>query len=86
MSKRFPIPELPTIDFSSSTIIAVFMGEFNTGGYSIEIKEIREYQDRIVVKVEKTYPPPGSPVTQAFTQPYHIVKTKKILKSVIFEE
>lgn len=74
------------IDFSKETVIAVFMGEFPTGGFSIEIKEIREDDDKIIVRVETASPEPGSPVTQALSQPYHIVKTRKILKSVIFEE
>ena len=31
--------QISEIDFSKSTAIAVFMGEFNTGGYAIEITE-----------------------------------------------
>lgn len=77
--------KIPEIDFSTYTVIAVFMGEFSTGGHGIEIKEIIEYEDRVVVVVDKTFPKPGSIVTQAFTQPYHIIKIKKIDKPIIFE-
>lgn len=76
---------LPDIDFSEDSVIVVCMGEFSTGGYDIEIKEITEYEDKVTVTLEKTYPEPGSPVTQAFTQPYHFVKTEKIDKLVEFE-
>jgi hypothetical protein len=75
----------PEIDFSAHTVIAAFMGQFPTGGYTIEIKEIAEENDKIIVKVEKSYPAPGAYVTEAFSQPYHVVKTGKINKKVIFE-
>ena len=78
--------EVPEIDFSKSTVIAVFMGEFNTGGYAVEITEIIEKENKIIIKVIKTFPEPGQPVTQALSQPYHIVKTEKINKKVIFED
>ena len=74
------------IDFSRSTVIEVFMGEFNTGGYEIEIIKIIEKENEIIIKVIKTFPEPGQPVTQALSQPYHIVKTKKIEKGVVFED
>ena len=78
--------QISGIDFSKSTAIAVFMGEFNTGGYAIEIKEIIEKENKIIIKVIKTFPEPGQPVTQALSQPYHIVKIEKIEKEVVFED
>lgn len=81
MPQRSP----PEVDFSKSTIIAVFMGEFNTGGYGIEIKKILDMDQSAVVKVEKTYPGRGCGVIEAFTYPYHIVKTDKIDKEVTFD-
>lgn len=75
----------PEVDFSKTTIIAVFMGEFNTGGYGIEITEVIDTGLSVVVKVEKTYPGKGCIVTQAFSQPYHIVKLDKIDKDIIFD-
>lgn len=81
----FSSQSLPEVDFSNTTIIAVFMGLFNTGGYEIEVKEIVDTGPSIVVEVEKTYPGRGCVVTLAFSQPYHIVKVDKIDKDVIFE-
>lgn len=78
--------QISEIDFSKSTAIAVFMGEFNTGGYAIEITEVIEKENKIIIKVIKTFPEPGQPVTQALSQPYHIVKTEKINKKVVFED
>ncbi|MCD6264029.1 hypothetical protein DRO56_02670 [Candidatus Bathyarchaeota archaeon] len=72
------------MDFSNTTIIAVFMGEFSTGGYEIEIKEVIDVGSSILVKVEKTYPGRGCTTTEAFSQPYHIIKLQKIEKPVTF--
>ena len=40
----------------------------------------------MVVIVSKTFPEPGQPVTQALSQPYHIVKIEKINKRVVFKD
>lgn len=73
------------VDFSNTTIIAVFMGQFPTGGYAIEIKEIIDTGGSILVKVEKRYPGKGCGVTLSGTEPYHMVKVDKIEKHVIFK-
>jgi hypothetical protein len=81
MPQRSP----PEVNFSETTIIAVFMGEFNTGGYGIETNSILNMNHSVVVKIEKTYPGKGCGVTEAFTYPYHIVKTGKIDKEITFD-
>ncbi len=83
-SNTYPHPDVPTIDFTRNTIIAVYLGQRGSGGYSIEIKDIVEYNSRIVVYVKERSPEPGSMVTMALTQPYHIVKTIKLFKLIVF--
>ena len=51
-----------------------------TGGYYIEITKIVEKENSVEVFARETSPSPGSLVTEAFTQPYHIVKMKKVDK------
>jgi len=80
----FPQPSLPDVDFSRSTIIAVFMGLCRTTGYGIEVKEIVDTGLSVVVKVEKTYPGEGCVVGEMLTYPYHIVKVDKISKYILF--
>jgi len=84
-SISWPQQSPPKINFSDTTVIAVFMGEFSTGGYGIEIEEIFNMPKSTIVKVEKTYHGAGCIVTQALSQPYHIVRTNKIDKEIIFE-
>ena len=85
MSNQIPLPEVPPVDFSKNTIIAVYQGSHSTGGYSIEITRIIEEDDQVIVYVKESSPSPGAEVTQAFTQPYHIVKTQKITKEIVFK-
>ncbi|MDD2665590.1 MAG: protease complex subunit PrcB family protein [Methanocellales archaeon] len=77
-------PPLPNVNFEDEMVIAVFQGSHPTGGYAIEITQIVEKESSIEVFVKETSPSPDSVVTQAFTQPYHIVKTKRVDKDVIF--
>ncbi|MEW6295926.1 MAG: DUF4382 domain-containing protein [Candidatus Diapherotrites archaeon] len=79
-----PAPELPSVDFSKEMVIAVFMGEQSTGGYSIEIDDLREQGNSIRVFVEESSPGPDEVVTLALTQPYHIVRTYLTDKNIEF--
>lgn len=73
------------IDFSETTVIAVFMGRRPTGGYGIEVKEIIDTGFLVVTKVEQTSPGKGCILPQVITSPYHIVKVDKIGKGVWFD-
>lgn len=83
-SISIPQPELPEVDFNKEMVIAVFQGEKSTGGYSIEIVNIVE-DSKITVFYKEFSPEPGDFVTQALTQPYHIVKIKKTDKEIVFQ-
>src|SRR5690554_2558652 len=65
---------VPDVDFASNRVVALFMGEKNTGGYAIGIDEVKQEGNKVIVKVKKTYPEGN--VTMAFTQPYLIAKIK----------
>ena len=78
-------PALPVVDFNNEMIIAVAQGSHSTGGYNIEVTGILEKENSLEVQVKETSPAPGAIVTQAFTQPFHIVKTKKSDKEVVFK-
>ena len=84
-AKIIPEPSPPKVNFSESIVIAVFMGEVNTGQHKIEIKEITDMGQFVLVKVEKTYPSYGRIVNPVLTQPYQIVKMDKIDKEITFD-
>jgi hypothetical protein len=84
LARGSEIDSLPAVNFSTHTIIAVFMGGRGSGGYGIVIKRITNRENEIIVHVEETYPG-RMVVTLAFTFPHHIVKVERIQKPIVFE-
>jgi hypothetical protein len=78
---RSRAPPPPNVDFSNSTIIAVFLGFRPTTGYGIEVKEIIDTGLTVVVKVQQTH---SDGMGEMITYPYHIVEAGKITKYIIF--
>ncbi len=76
--------EFKNIDFSKETLIAVIDEKHSTGGYDIEIISLKNVKDKVICQYKKTSP--KGMVTMAFTQPFQIIKTKKIDKEIIFKE
>ncbi len=62
--------DVPTVDFSRNNVVALFMGQKNTGGYSINIRKISIDGDTATVYV-KTTKPEGM-ATMAISSPYCI--------------
>ena len=74
---------VPNVDFAKSRVVALFMGEKNTGGYAIGIESIRKEKGKVIIKVKKSYP--DGMVTMALSQPYVIAKINTT-KKIEFEE
>lgn len=67
------VVELPTVDFDTEWVVAVVMGQSNTGGYTIEVTSVTTATDQITVNVTATVPGSGCMVTDALTNPFHII-------------
>lgn len=65
------------IDFSNQSILVVYLGERNTGGYSIDVSNIYWNKNNLIVQTSETKPQKGEMVTMAITNPYCIVKIPK---------
>ena len=76
--------DLPKIDFTKQSVVALFLGQRNSGGYAIKIKNVTEKDGKIYVEVEKLSPQPGEGVTMAITNPYSIVKINST-KEIVFK-
>jgi len=83
---RKPGFSIPKIDFSKETVIAVFMGEKTTGGFSVAIENVKEENKKLIVKIKETKPGPKDMVTMVITQPFCFVKINSIDKEFIFEK
>jgi len=86
---RHKAGSIPDVDFATRMVIAVYSGMKNSGGYSIEITSVDEKTAEegggIVVNYVTDTPSPGSMVTMALTQPYHIISVDASEKAVVFE-
>lgn len=84
-SNSQPIPPLPDVNFEEETVLAVFMGKRSTGGFGIEIDNIKEHEDCLKAIVKNTTPEPGEMVTMAISQPFHIAKVRVSGKKIAFK-
>ena len=73
-------PPPPCVDFATEMVVGVFLGEKRTGGYGIEITRVEKDTEnrRLNVYFREAYPPRNAMIIQLLTQPYHVVKTKKV--------
>lgn len=72
-ARRSPAPPAPVIDFKTQAVVAVFLGQRNTGGFIVRIQEIHREGNDLVVTVRETTPAAGQMLTMALTQPYSLV-------------
>lgn len=64
----------PEVNFDSETVIAVFSGQKNTGGYLIEITRILQTGSQLNVYYKETSPGSEDLTSQVITSPAHLVK------------
>lgn len=81
-----PVPDLPEVDFKTKMVIAAFMGEKPTGGFSIEIERIIRAEKKIIAFIVENSPHSACMVTKALTAPYHFVEVERFESEVAFEE
>lgn len=74
---KLGIGTAPQIDFERNNVVALFMGQKNTGGYSISIGKISVTDDTTVIFAKRTVPPTGGVVSMALTAPYCIAVIPK---------
>jgi hypothetical protein len=77
---------LPPVDFRTEIVVAVFPGEKMTGGYAVEIVKIEQDRQKrvLTVRIRDTKPAADAIVAQALTQPFHIVKLKRVELAATF--
>lgn len=79
--KDLNLGSAPAIDFEQNKVVALFMGQKNSGGYSISVRKITVDGDTTTVSVKRTLP--EGMATQAITAPYCIAIIPKTDKVVI---
>ena len=83
----FPPESSPVnmVNFDSEMVAWISLGMKNSGGYDVEIVNYVEETDEFIIICLESMPGPEDMVTEALTQPYHIVKMKKSDKTVRFD-
>jgi PrcB C-terminal len=79
-----PAPQAPPVDFSRDMVVALFMGERPTGGHRIEITRVERADSGLSVRYRSQAPDPGTMVSQALTQPFHLVTLPRDESPVVF--
>ena len=63
----------------------ICMGEKNTGGYSLKIKEVNQVEDKTEIIVKEIEPYKGEIVTMSFTYPTIIVEFPKKQENIVIK-
>ena len=82
---RSPELEIPVINFENESVIALFLGEKNSGGYAITIEQVLDKSNKVYVVYKVVSPGVGDMVTSAMTQPFSIIKIPKTNKEIVFK-
>lgn len=82
--KELNIEDTPKVDFKKHNVVALFMGQKFTGGYSIGVSSVVVKNNIATVLVKNLEPAANDMVTTALTAPYYIAAITKTDK-VVFE-
>jgi FtsZ-interacting cell division protein ZipA len=75
-------PKDPKIDFSKSSVIAVYMGTKDSAGYSISIEKVSIVNNELNITVKTIEPQKNESVAAVITSPYHIVEVPFSVKNM----
>lgn len=76
-----PYEQLPAQDFEKEVVLAVFLGNRLSGGYSADVLDVTRDDERVVVLIRERRPGLGTGVFPTFTSPYTIVAIRLELLS-----
>lgn len=65
---------VPPINLSQEMLIVAFLGLRPSGGYRLRLQSASVHGDVLVATALLDVPQPGTPVTQGFETPFHVVK------------
>jgi len=75
----------PTINFTTTTVLAVFSGVEPTGGYNLSITRVALVGSTLLVHSILDSPSHNCQVTETLTSPYHLVGIPKTTVDVKFD-
>ena len=79
-----PDQPMPKVDFTKSTVIGVFLGSRNSGGYRATIASVEREGADVVVTWREDKPAADAVVSQVLTAPFHLIRTERLAGKVTF--
>lgn len=79
-------PPMPSVDFATEEVLAVFAGQQVSGGYDISVKDIVQENGMRVVTILHEMPGEGCSVTEALTSPFELVRVPAGSESITHED
>ena len=79
-----PEHQPPPVDFTTRTVLAVFLGSRMTAGYAVEITGVEPSGHDVVVHVRESRPGRDQTLAQVITTPFHIVSVPRIEGAIRF--
>ena len=80
----------PEVDFKKEMVLAAFMGEQNTGGYAVEIKDAVEEKGKLLVTVLERSPGPDGIALELAAKAGHedsqVVVLPRVLRAPDFSQ
>lgn len=74
---QLQVPQVPSVDFSRETVLAVFDGQRPTGGYGIDVRDVTVQNGELYVDMVKTSPKKGQITTQGLTSPWVMIEVMR---------
>ena len=84
VSIQSPPSPLPPIAFDNEMVVAVFLGQKNSGGYEVNISRAERRDAILDIFYDVVMPKPGGASIQAITQPFHIIRMSRSDAAVEF--
>jgi hypothetical protein len=75
-----PMP--PQVDLENAQLVAISVGQKPSGGYTIEVQEVRETEQAIKIAVREEVPGENCITTSALTYPYQVISIPRSEKRV----
>ncbi|MDE1460566.1 protease complex subunit PrcB family protein [Spartinivicinus poritis] len=67
---------LPIIDFNKYLVLGIYMGTQPSGGFMIEVVDVREKDNKVIATVNSIEPGQRCAVITSLTSPYQLVQIK----------
>lgn len=83
---RYSKLEVPEVNFEKEMIIALFLGERTSGGFSISVERILNNNNNVMVFYKIVTPKQDDMLASVMTQPFCIIKMPNTSKEIIFKE